>query len=117
MEAIDRYEAATGNRIFYEYIMIKDMTDLPELAYELAELLKARNSHVNLIPYNPNPAMPDLEESTTESILAFRDVLERHGLTVTARINRGRKIKGACGQLGYEKVSKGEKVVFEGRKK
>ena len=93
MEAIDRYEAATGNRIFYEYIMIKDMTDLPELANELADLLKHRKSHVNLIPYNPNPAMPDLEESTTESILAFRDILERNGITVTARINRGRKIK------------------------
>ncbi|MFA7284274.1 MAG: 23S rRNA (adenine(2503)-C(2))-methyltransferase RlmN [Candidatus Absconditabacterales bacterium] len=116
MDAIDRYEAATGNRIFYEYIMIKDMTDLPELAHELVTLLKDRNSHVNLIPYNPNPAMPDLEESPTETILAFRDVLERAGITVTARINRGRKIKGACGQLGYEKVSKGEKVIFEGHK-
>ena len=60
--------------------------------------------------------MPDLEESSTESILKFRDILESAGLTVTARINRGRKIKGACGQLGYEKVSKGEKVVFDMKK-
>jgi adenine C2-methylase RlmN of 23S rRNA A2503 and tRNA A37 len=49
--------------------------------------------------------------------LKFRDILEADGLTVTARINRGRKIKWACGQLGYEKVSKGEKVKFEGIKK
>ncbi len=117
MEAIDRYTDATGNRIFYEYIMIKDMTDGPELAYELARLLKHRDAHVNLIPYNPNPAMPDLEESPTSAILKFRDILEADGLTVTARINRGRKIKWACGQLGYEKVSKGEKVKFEGIKK
>lgn len=116
MAAIDRYTEATGNRIFYEYIMIKDMTDSPDLAYELGRLLQDRNAHVNLIPYNPNPAMPDLEESSTESILKFRDILESAGLTVTARINRGRKIKGACGQLGYEKVSKGEKVVFDMKK-
>lgn len=117
MEAIDRYTDATGNRIFYEYIMIKDMTDSPDLAYELARLLKHRDAHVNLIPYNPNPAMPDLEESPTAAILKFRDILEADGLTVTARINRGRKIKWACGQLGYEKVSKWEKVKFEGIKK
>ncbi len=117
MEAIDRYTTATGNRIFYEYIMIKDMTDGPELAYELSRLLKHRDAHVNLIPYNPNPAMPDLEESPTKAILKFRDILESDGITVTARINRGRKIKWACGQLGYEKVSKGEKVKFEGIKK
>ncbi len=76
MAAIDRYTDATGNRIFYEYIMIKDMTDSPDLAYELGRLLQDRSAHVNLIPYNPNPAMPDLEESSTESILKFRDILE-----------------------------------------
>lgn len=117
MQAIDRYQHATGNRIFYEYIMIDEMTDTPELAHELVRLLQNRNAHVNLIPYNPNPAMPELSEPSTEKILAFRDILEQGGITVTARINRGRKIKGACGQLGYEKVIKGEKVVFEGRKR
>lgn len=117
MEAIDRYTQATGNRIFYEYIMIKDMTDMPYLAYELVQLLQDRSAHVNLIPYNPNPAMPDLQESTTKAILQFRDILESAHITVTARINRGRTIKGACGQLGYEKVNKGEKVVFEKKQK
>ena len=39
------------------------MTDSEELAYELVVLLKDRLAHVNLIPYNPNPAMPDLKES------------------------------------------------------
>lgn len=76
MEAIDRYTTATGNRIFYEYIMIDNLTDLPELAHELVLLLRHRNAHVNLIPYNPNPAMPDLHESTTKTILHFRDILE-----------------------------------------
>lgn len=113
MEVIDRYTQATWNRIFYEYIMIDQMTDLPELAHELVMLLRDRSAHVNLIPYNPNPAMPELRESSIKAILAFRDILEAWGITVTARINRGRTIKWACGQLGYEKVVKGEKVVFE----
>jgi 23S rRNA (adenine2503-C2)-methyltransferase len=76
MDAIDDYVVATDNRIFYEYIMIKDMTDSVALAHQLVELLKDRLAHVNLIPYNPNPAMPDLEESERSVILRFRDVLE-----------------------------------------
>jgi len=76
MSAIDDYVAATGNRIFYEYIMIKDMTDAPALAYQLVDLLRDRLGHVNLIPYNPNPAMPDLEESDRKVILKFRDICE-----------------------------------------
>ena len=110
MAAIDDYVAATDNRIFYEYIMIKDMTDSVALAHQMVELLRDRLAHVNLIPYNPNPAMPDLEESERSVILRFRDVLEAGGLTVTTRDNHGRNEKWACGQLWYEKVVKGEKI-------
>jgi 23S rRNA (adenine2503-C2)-methyltransferase len=39
MDVIERYIKATDNRIFYEYIMIKDLTDKPELAMELSKLL------------------------------------------------------------------------------
>lgn len=77
MDAIDRYTDHTDNRIFYEYIMIDGMTDEIDTAHELVDLLKDRNAHVNLIPYNPNPAMPDLKESSTEQIRAFRDILEQ----------------------------------------
>jgi len=111
MSAIDDYVAATGNRIFYEYIMIKDMTDAPALAYQLVDLLRDRLGHVNLIPYNPNPAMPDLEESDRKVILKFRDICEAWGLTVTVRDNHGRGEKWACGQLGYEKVVKWERIT------
>jgi 23S rRNA (adenine2503-C2)-methyltransferase len=40
MQVIDAYVVATGNRIFYEYIMIRDVTDSPELARQLVQLLK-----------------------------------------------------------------------------
>jgi 23S rRNA (adenine2503-C2)-methyltransferase len=76
MESIDKYTKATGNRIFYEYIMIDGMTDDLQLAHELVDLLKFRDAHVNLIPYNPNPAMPELFESKKSQILAFRDICE-----------------------------------------
>ena len=103
MEVLDQYVAKTGNRIFYEYIMIRDVTDKKELAYQLIELLRDKNAHINLIPYNENPAI-DLQESRWEDILAFKKILEEGGLTVTIRDSLGREVKWACGQLGYEKV-------------
>ena len=35
LEVLDRYISATNNRIFYEYIMIKNVTDTDLLAHEL----------------------------------------------------------------------------------
>lgn len=104
MQTIDEYVKATDNRIFYEYIMIKDMTDKPELAHQLVKLLKGRLAHLNLIPYNENPAI-DLQESERKVIWKFKEILEHGGITVTVRDTMGREAKGACGQLGYEAVS------------
>ena len=98
MKAIDDYVVATDNRIFYEYIMIKNMTDSPELAYELADLLRGKLAHVNLIPYNENPAIA-LEETEEKQIWKFKEILEKRGVTVTVRDSLGRDAKGACGQL------------------
>jgi 23S rRNA (adenine2503-C2)-methyltransferase len=105
MKAIDDYVKATDNRIFYEYIMIKNVTDKPELAHELATLLKHRLAHVNLIAYNQNPAI-NLVESDEKQMWKFKEILEKEGITVTIREAMGREGKGACGQLGYEKVTK-----------
>ena len=53
MTALDEYSEKTNKRVFYEYIMINGLTDRPEYAKRLAELLKGRLAHVNFIPYNP----------------------------------------------------------------
>jgi len=104
METVDRYVVATGNRIFYEYIMIQGMTDTKEIAHELGKLLERRTAHVNLIPYNENPAMPELVTSNYEDIIKFQHTVKSYGVTVTIRDTLGRDVKGACGQLGYEKI-------------
>lgn len=105
MTTIDNYVKASDNRIFYEYIMIKDKTDKPELANELADLLRHRLAHVNLIPYNTNPAIK-LEESDERTIHKFKEILENKWITVTIRDSLGRDLKSACGQLGYDKITK-----------
>lgn len=105
MKTIDDYVRSSDNRIFYEYIMIRGITDKPELATQLIKLLKGRLAHVNLIPYNTNPAI-DMKESDEKTMRTFKDILERWGITVTIRDSMGRELKGACGQLWYEKIAK-----------
>lgn len=107
MELLHKYVQVSDNRIFYEYIMIKDLTDTEDLARELAELLRGQLCHVNLIPYNENPAI-QLQESNRENIKRFKWILEKKGITVTLRDSMGREAKSACGQLWYESV-KGKK--------
>lgn len=103
MALMDEYTAQTGNKVFFEYVMIKDKNDSKAIAHELGKLLQHRNAHLNMIPYNENPAI-DLEESSPERIKKFRDIVESYKVKVTVRENRGRKAKSACGQLGWEKV-------------
>jgi 23S rRNA (adenine2503-C2)-methyltransferase len=107
METIDYYVKKTWNRLFYEYIMIQNKTDTPEIAHELGQLLQQRNAHVNLIPYNENPAMPELTTSEFDVIVAFKKIVEQYWVTVTVRDTLWRDVKWACGQLGYEKVEEG----------
>ena len=55
--------------------------------------------HLNIIPWNPVEGLP-YEEPTSQECHAFMGYLEELGIKVTQRTRRGRKIGGACGQLG-----------------
>lgn len=47
------YFKITGRRVTFEYALMAGVNDSPEIATELARLLKGNGSHVNLIPINP----------------------------------------------------------------
>ena len=104
IKVLDKYYEKTNNRLFHEYIMIKDYNDKPEHAKQLIKLLKHQNCHINLIPYNENLAMPELEESSNNTIHKFKRIAEDWWLTVTIRQNMWREEKSACWQLWWEKV-------------
>ena len=55
LESLRRFDEAGGKRITFEYVMIDGVTDLPELADELAAVVKEFTAFVNLIPFNPIP--------------------------------------------------------------
>lgn len=103
MEVFDAYTTKTGNEVFYEYVMLRDKNDTDAMAHLTGKLLQWRAAHLNLIPYNENPAI-QLSESDPKQIRRFQSIVKSYWVPVTIRENMGRKKKSACGQLWYEKV-------------
>jgi 23S rRNA (adenine2503-C2)-methyltransferase len=83
--------------VFVEYVMLAGVNDSHPQAVQLAEILDPRKFKVNLIPYNPTGS--GFTGSSPKAIAAFKDELERRGLSATVRLTRGRDIDAACGQL------------------
>jgi 23S rRNA (adenine2503-C2)-methyltransferase len=98
LDAAWRYAAATGRRVSIEYALIGGINDQPERAAMLAQLLRGKLAHVNLIPLNPTPGSP-WTASENKAEREFVEVLRSHGVATTVRDTRGREIDGACGQL------------------
>lgn len=98
MGACDYYFEKTGRRPTFEYSLVKGVNDGEEDARELISLLRDRNCHLNLIPVNPVKER-DFERPDRKNALAFKNKLEKNGINVTIRREKGSDIDGACGQL------------------
>ena len=79
--------------------LLHDTNTSLESAQNLIDFARGIDVNINLIPWNPVQSLPFTEPSQSE-IKMFTDTLEKAGLNVTLRTRRGRKIGGACGQLG-----------------
>jgi 23S rRNA (adenine2503-C2)-methyltransferase len=98
LAAADHYVARTGRRVSFEYTLMAGVNDADQQADDLARLLHGRLCHVNLIPLNPSEDA-SLHASTAQRALAFEARLRHAGIAATIRVNRGRDILAACGQL------------------
>lgn len=98
LRACKRYFEKTGRRISFEYAMIRDVNDTPEMAQLLIRRLRGIASHVNLIPLNDVAESP-LRPSLPETVRAFRQTLENSGIPATVRRTLGSDINASCGQL------------------
>lgn len=99
MSAIRDYTARTGRRVTLEYLLLAGVNDTEPLALELVQRARGMITHVNLIPWNPADSLSHFAAPSAGRVRAFRRALERHGLTVTQRVERGQDISAACGQL------------------
>lgn len=92
------YAEQTHRRITFEYLLIRGLNDSLSLAHDLAALLKGMLCNVNLIPYNAIEGF-QLSRPSLAHVGAFRSILERLGIAVTQRVERGHAVSAACGQL------------------
>jgi 23S rRNA (adenine2503-C2)-methyltransferase len=93
-----QYVAQTGRRITFEYIVLAGFNDKPEHAFELAQLLRGFQSHVNLIPYNPISEV-DYQRPSSQQLNTFLQILKRYKVAASVRQSRGLDRDAACGQL------------------
>jgi 23S rRNA (adenine2503-C2)-methyltransferase len=99
IDACREFPMTSGKRISFEYVMMKDFNDSMEDAVRIEKLLRGIKAKVNLIPYNENPNR-DIKRPTKTRVREFQEYLQRHGLSTSVRITRGKDISAACGQLG-----------------
>jgi 23S rRNA (adenine2503-C2)-methyltransferase len=118
-----RYYELRHRKVYVEYVLLAGVNDTVAQARQLARLLDPGIFKVNLIPYNPIPALapagpaPALPTrlrrayaaggmyagSSRAAIDAFKAVLDASRVPATVRLTRGRDIAAACGQLAAVK--------------
>jgi 23S rRNA (adenine2503-C2)-methyltransferase len=96
------YQAQTGQRVTFEYVLIDKVNDSVTHARMLVKLLRGLMYNVNLIEHNPFSGC-EFTGSNRERIQRFAAVLKDAGVETTIRFKMGRRIQAACGQLqaGY----------------
>jgi 23S rRNA (adenine2503-C2)-methyltransferase len=92
------YVHETGRRITFEWALIHQVNDTPEVARRLADRLRGLLCHVNAIPLNPTAGYSGAPTSPSRAA-AFRAVLQKAGIPCSVRVRRGIDIRAGCGQL------------------
>jgi 23S rRNA (adenine2503-C2)-methyltransferase len=98
LDACRDYYEVTGDRITFEYVLLKGVTDKKDQARELWELVRDIPCKINLIPFNEHPDS-GFERPEVASVVTFQNELIRLGAHVLVRKTMGRDIFAACGQL------------------
>lgn len=96
------YVRTTKRKLFFEFVMLKDINDDLKSARKLAKILKGEPLfHVNLVRYNETKT--EFSRSDEKTIFLFKKELEKFGLKVTIRHSFGTEIRAGCGQLASNK--------------
>ena len=98
-KAIAYYAEKSGRRVTLEAALLHNKNTDQASAQNMINFARGIDVNINLIPWNPVSTLP-FEEPSNNEVNRFVESLEKAGLNVTLRTKRGRKIGGACGQLG-----------------
>ena len=92
------YAKINKEKIFLEYVLLKNVNDSESCAKNLIKLMAKFPCKLNLIEFNAWPGVP-YEPSDKEAVEKFFYLIKRSGNIVTLRKSKGDDILGACGQL------------------
>ena len=98
LEVVRRFPLKHRQRVTFEYVLLRGVTDSPEDALQLVKLLKGIRAKVNLIPLNEAEEL-GYERPTDAVVEKFQQILIDHHISAFVRKNRGNDISAACGQL------------------
>ncbi len=101
LAACRAYPLRPRERVTFEYVMLGGINDSDADAERVGELVRGINCRINLIPYNSGRQL-EYRASPLDRVLAFQDILHRHGAPAFIRISRGQDVQAACGQLLVE---------------
>lgn len=104
-EALKYWYEVTGSRVTYEYVVWKGINDTEEDIHELVKFCKVIPCKINIIEYN---SIDDdrFEQASGNTIMRYKNALEKNHIIVNIRRSRGKDIDAACGQL----ANKGQEV-------
>lgn len=103
LEACRIHCRETGDKVTFEYVLLRDVTDSLADAKALYKLTKSVPCKINIIPFNEHPDS-GFTRPEEERIVAFHQELMRLGAHVLRRKTMGRDIYAACGQLTTAKA-------------
>ncbi len=102
LQACREHYRVSKDKITFEYVLLKGVTDQLEHARELHKLVRSVPCKINIIPFNEHPGS-GFERPSDEQVILFQKELMRLGSHVLLRKTMGRDIYAACGQLTSEK--------------
>lgn len=98
MDDVDWYIKTTGRKAMAEYTLLKGVNDSPDHAIRVGQLLKGRETYLNVIPYNAVAGAP-YEGVTREEAMRFTALVRANGAFALVRKTMGGEEYAACGQL------------------
>ena len=98
MKAAREFPLRARERLTFEYVLLAGVSDAPEHAREVVELVRGIRAKINLIALNAGTELP-YRTPEPERVLAFQRILVAAGIPTFVRRPRGRDIFAACGQL------------------
>jgi 23S rRNA (adenine2503-C2)-methyltransferase len=98
IETVRRFPLRHRQRVTFEYVLLRGVTDAAADALHLVKLLRGIRAKVNLIPFNEADEL-NYRRPTDATVARFKQILVDHNIEAFVRKNRGNDISAACGQL------------------